>query len=300
MPVAGTADMKRILVGVDLSPESELAVASAVDHARRIGAEVVLAMADAFPLEAEGASESAATAAKVYNDVIRRQLELDRGQLGALRERWDGHGAEISQILLDGWPDEELARRAAELGAELIVVGSHGRTGVKRLVLGSTAERVIRLAGVSVLVARGAAPSGGYRRIVVGTDFTPLARQAALAAIGYAGAGGRIDVVHCWSRPATAAGLDVPITLPWGAMVTELERIGAAHVAELRRETDVPIDFRVAQLAPDHGLVEVAERTGADLIVVGSHGRRGVKRFLLGSVAERTARHAPCSTLVVR
>jgi nucleotide-binding universal stress UspA family protein len=248
--------MNRILVGVDLSPESELAVASAVDRARRSGAEVVLAMADAFPYEPEGASPSAATAARAYNDVIRRELEADRGRLGALRERWQHTGAEVSQVVLDGWPDEQLPKAATELGAELIVVGSHGRTGIKRLLMGSTAEHVIRLADVGVLVARGAAPNGGYQRIVIGTDFTPLARKAALQAVGYAAADARLELIHCWMPPAINTGIDVPITLPWGDMVTELERIGAGQLAELRQATALPVDFRVVQRPPGHGLVE--------------------------------------------
>jgi nucleotide-binding universal stress UspA family protein len=64
--------------------------------------------------------------------------------------------------------------------------------------------------------------------------------------------------------------------------------------------SDAELRFRQVQLPPARGVVELAHELDADLVVVGSHGRRGVRRWILGSVAEVAARHAPCSTLIVR
>jgi nucleotide-binding universal stress UspA family protein len=301
MPVAEPATMTKILVGVDLSPCSELAVATAVDRARHDDAEVVLALVEPPPDDVSaGVSPNATVAIDAYLAAARRQLAADRAQLAALRERWAGAGARISQLVLDGRPDERLPEVAAEIGASLIVVGSHGRTGIKRVLLGSVAERVLRLAGVSVLVARGDAPSGGYRRVVIGTDFSELAVKAGRQALGYLAADARVELVHCWQTPVIGASMDVPVMMPWHDLTEDLERDGTAQAAALATHLGVPVAFRLVAQAPGWGLVETAERRGADLIVVGSHGRRGLRRFLLGSVAERTARHAPCATLVAR
>jgi len=293
--------MRKIIVGVDLSPDSELAVASAVDRARRDGAEVVLVMADAIPIVPEGLSPRASAAAKTFNRELGERLAADRKRLAELRERWQGQGAEISQLVIDGYPDEELPRVAADTGADLIVVGSHGRTGIKRILLGSTAERVTRLAGCSVLVVRGSAPSGGYRHIVVGSDFSALAKLALNRAVEVAAPGAKIEVVHCWQVPYLASAIDgPPVVPPYDEMLEGWRQEGEAMVAAVAAPPGVEVKFHLSPRPAAQGLADVAKDVGADLIVVGSHGRRGIRRFLLGSVAEVTARHAPCSTLVAR
>jgi nucleotide-binding universal stress UspA family protein len=288
--------MRKIIVGVDLSAQSELAVAAAVDRARRDDAEVVLALVETLPL-----SDSESATMVVVTETARRlaqqQLHRDRLALAELRERWIGHGARVSQLVVDGYADEALPRVASDLGADLVVVGSHGRTGMARVMIGSTAELVARRAECSVLIARGAAPSGGYRRIVVGTDFSSLAHRAEIQAIAMAGANARIDLVHCVQPPVW--GFD-GVRLPMGDVVEDLTDQGKALAAMLAERTDATVAFHVEVRPAAFGLVDLATELTADLIVVGSHGRRGVRRFLLGSVAERTARHAPCSTLIAR
>jgi nucleotide-binding universal stress UspA family protein len=293
--------MRKILVGVDLSPTSELAIATAIDLARRDGAEVILAMADAIPQIPEGLSERAAAAAKRQSSALAATLADDRRQLAALRERHAGQGATLSQLIVDGYPDEELPRVAREQGAELIVVGSHGRTGIKRVVMGSVAERCARLAECSVLVVRGSTPHGGFHRIVVGADFSPQGKVAIERAIAVAAPGATIDLVHCWQIPYVATGIDAPVlALPHGDMVAGWTDEGEALVRWTRQRTDRTVRFQLRSGAPALTLADAAAEANADLVVVGSHGRRGLRRFVLGSVAEVTARHAPCATLIAR
>ena len=292
--------MRKIIVGADLSTESEVAMAHAVDRARRDGAEVVLAMIDAVPDSPVGLTPQTARAVKAYNEILEQRLAADRRGLAEMRERWQGQGVAISQLVVDGFADDRLPAIAAETGSDLIAVGSHGRTGLKRMMLGSVAERAARLATCSVLIARGPAPSGGYRRILVGTDFTPLAKIALLQAIDAAGPGARIDVVHCWTMTFGIDGMAMLAPGDYGEMADGLRREGEAWIAIAKERDDLDVRFALVERPAAMGLSELARDVTADLIVVGSHGRRGVRRFLLGSVAESTARHAPCSTLIAR
>lgn len=294
--------MKTVIAGVDLSEQTETVVAHAVELARPTEAEVILVLACVIPETGDDPSFHT-PAAQSYLGVLREGLAADRAALGELRERWLGRGVRISQAIVDGFADEQLPRVATEIGADLIVVGSHGRTGIKRFLIGSVAERVTRLAGCSVLVARGAAPTGGYRHLVVGTDFSPIADRALGLAIDLAPRGAQIDLVHCWRMPAVLMPPDAPALIPTYDQLrtdlqAELTERGRALVA--RNRTDLDLRFHLQESPAAHGLEDFARGAGADLVVVGSHGRRGIRRFVLGSVAEVTVRHAPCSVLVAR
>jgi len=301
--------MRKILVGVDLSADSQLAIGHAVALARRDDAEVVLALVDAVPTLPDGLGELEGAAADTYASRLRDRLAADHRELEQLRERWAGHGARISQLVTEGYPDVRLPELATELDADLLVVGSHGRTGLKRFLFGSTAERVVRHAERDVLVARLPVSDAGYRHIVVGTDFTPHALRALTKAIALAGPGARIDVLHCWQLSPLIAmsapyGVGAPPVDPGSTlragMVAGFASSGAALLAQVSAPEGTDVQFHLREDPAGHGLEDFAREARADLVVVGSHGRRGWRRFVLGSVAEVTVRHAPCAVLVVR
>jgi nucleotide-binding universal stress UspA family protein len=280
---------KTVLAGTDFSPASEVAARQALGVARRAGARLVLAHAAALPDERLPAS-----------------VADDRAQLGEIGERLRGQGAEISHVLVDGFADDALATAAHDLGADLIVTGAHGRRGLGRLLLGSTAERIIRIATVPVLVARGApdAADGGFHRIVVASDFSEAGERGFDTALELAAPGATVDLVHFWQMPSISrahAGGEVDATL--ADIRADAEEHGKRKGAEALASRDTSratVRFQLREGDTRDGLVDLAKVSGADLIVVGSHGRRGLRRFLLGSVAESTVRHAPCSVLVVR
>jgi nucleotide-binding universal stress UspA family protein len=273
--------IQKIAVGIDLSPESELAAAHAMSLARRDGAQVVLV--------------HVRSTEEMY-------LGIDeRAHLEELRQRLVGQGVEVSHAVVDGFPDAALADAAHELGADLILLGTHGRTGLKRFLLGSVAERTVRLASSSVMVTRGA-PTAGHRRIVVGTDYSPLADRAIAQALEVAAPGAHLHVVHAWHVPA-AIGYETVFAA--GQLQDALADAARERGVELLRRwrairSDVELDMETDQAPAQQALIDRAEALGADLIAVGSHGRRGIRRLVLGSVAETVVRHAPCSVLVAR
>jgi nucleotide-binding universal stress UspA family protein len=136
-------------------------------------------------------------------------------------------------------------------------------------------------------------------RILCAIDFSPGAREAARVALALAAtSGGEVTLFHSFDLPLAAAG--------------EAAMTGAATLEGLERETDAGLRAWREELGGDriqiaHGLGGAAETIARhagdhrfDVIVIGTHGRTGLKRVLLGSVAEQVVRHAPCPVLVVR
>ena len=298
--------IRTIVVGVDFSPVSEVACRQAVGVARRAGARVVLAHAAAIPEQPEGLPSSMSDTAQAYLGVLRGRMADDKRTLAEIGDRLGDQGVDISHVLVDGFPDDALVTAAHDLGAELIVTGSHGRRGLGRILLGSVAERVVRAAPVPVLVGRGAhdAADGGFHRILVATDFSDASERGFDLALSIAAEGAAVELVHFWQLPALSrahAADEVDATL--ADIRAGMEQHGAERGAEslaTRDTTRANVRYSLREGDARDGIVDLARIAGCDLVVVGSHGRRGLRRLLLGSVAESTVRHAPCSVLVAR
>jgi len=297
---------KRVVaVGVDLSPPSDLAALQAQRLARHLGAELVLIHVGYVPEPLLGSPQVRHHAERAYYALVRDRLTEDRERLEALRQRLLGQGVEISHVVVQGhFPDTAITKTARELDAELIVVGTQGRTGFDRWWFGSVAETTVRAASSSVLVARGGpeAAEGGYRTILVGTDFSSLAEHAMARALDVAAKGAQIRVLHAWHMP----GIISPESVVGLPELRDAVEAGCRDQSQTllrawrERATGFALDGEVLEGRARDVLVDRATALGADLIVVGSHGRRGVRHLLLGSVAEAVVRHAPCSVLVAR
>lgn len=286
-------EIKKIVVGVDFSDDSEIAAQEALAVARRTGAEVVLAHVG-MVVDAGRSMVSVGHQAE-WEKLARAQLVADRVRLEEMRTRLSGQGPEVSHLFIDGIADTGLVDAATSIGAAMIAVGTHGHTGFKRLLMGSVAERVVRLFDGAVLVARpGAKDVGGYRRILVPTDFSAWAEDALKMALVLAGHDARIDVLHAWQIPVIAAEVAVPL----GDQKATIAASGEKLLAENQRE-GVSLTFDQVQMSPPRAILKHLDDGDYDLVVMGSHGRRGLRRLILGSVAEQTVRHSPVSTIVV-
>jgi nucleotide-binding universal stress UspA family protein len=139
--------LRKILVPTDLQPTSQGAIDVALTMARKYDATVVLLHVYAVPIYAfpDGALLSTANLANELSNAA--QIGLDR----AAREL-SGRGVQISPVLREGSAEDEILSVAEEVGADLIVVGTHGRRGLTRALLGSVSESVLRDSKVPVLV----------------------------------------------------------------------------------------------------------------------------------------------------
>ena len=289
-----------IVVGVDLSAPSEQAVARATAIAKLNGAKLVLvnALADDAPIENVGneiLKQLGEVTAAMHAEVS-KQLA---GRLATLR----ASGIEAELATVTGPPGEIVAQLAKERNAELIVIGTHGHTGISRFLLGSVATAILRHAPCDVLVCRGPTGTGPFTRPLVATDFSPTAVRALRNAAALTAPGTPMEIVHAWQLPVGSWGATLlgQSRFPWKTVrdavlvsaTAQADKLVATHTS-----VEHPLHVELIQGTPASVITHAAEQGGHDLIAIGTHGHRGFRRLLLGSVAESTIRHAPCSVLV--
>lgn len=282
-----------VLVATDLSDESDAIARVGLDVARGLAAPVHLVNAGTPPAYAFMGDAYASEAAtleilEAYEARQREALAAQVARLGLEGDALDGSTAAAG-------PAHQAVRAvAAERGAQLIVLGA-SRDGLARL-LGSTADRVARAATCPVLVVRGAL-AVPPRRVLFALD---------LSGPGSAALGAGLDLVGRLAGSETEGrALFALEPLQHDAAPQfrpeqierladeELERAAGGAVLGGR-----PIERRVVLGEARAAIVDEARRWPADLLVVGTHGRSGFDRLLLGSVAAGVLRDAPCSVLV--
>jgi nucleotide-binding universal stress UspA family protein len=189
---------------------------------------------------------------------------------------------------------------AADCHADLIVAGTRGTTGWQRLLLGSTAARLIRESPCPVLTVPRETTGRAIRTVLVAIDFSDDAAAAARAAVRVADRsepGSRVVLFHAYRYPSALSGLD-------GAQL--VDAITATHDAAERRLAALARDVAAPGIVletcaepgePAESIVAKAYAIGADLIAMGTHGRSALKRLFLGSNTERVVPSSPCAVL---
>lgn len=293
--------IRKIIVGVDFSPYSEVARLRAYELAATVDAEIVLvhALEDADYM----AQKRLLLARETFDRLLQRGREETRERLEEIAAEGKPLGVKVQVELSESHPDVALLEAIDRHEADLVAIGTHGHTGFERLMLARIAERVVRRSPCSVLVARAskqAVPT--MSRILVPTDYSESANEALAAACSLAAEGGTIDVLHCWRSPFFSSGYRglSEEAIAFAPELTDSAQKQGAALIERYSNPHVNLHFEERRESAARGIQEVLEATAYDLVVLGSHGYRGVERFLLGSVAEATARHANCSVLVVR
>ena len=291
----------RILCPVDFSDFSRHALDYAVALARQQQAHVT-ALYVVPPLQ----TTYPALGVGAYVPYVYSVDDLKQFQLSL--QRFVSHvGYPVTSVSVEALVVDEILKRASELPADLIVMGTHGRSGFDRLFLGSVAERVLVKAPCPVLTipprAPDTAPSADlkFRNVLCAIDFSPSSVAALKYAGRFAANGAQLRVLHVTERlpgwqlvPAVATGAaDDPLVVLHEAhdRIHQMVRstvTGAKHVQELVSEGD----------AGDE-ILEAARTDGVDLIVMGAHaGRAGLLGF--GSTSHDVLRGATCPVLTLK
>jgi nucleotide-binding universal stress UspA family protein len=291
--------IRSIVVATDFSPLSEAASARAVTLAELDGASIHLVHALSLPLLVS--PYDVAMPPHVWEDLrsaAERQIEQQRQQIEAKGVK--NVTAEIAEATD---PTRAIAAALEEHRADLVVMGTHGHRGVEHALLGSVAERTLRnvtrpILAVKEDAARAAEP---IRRILLAVDFSPDSDRAVELIAELAGRlGAHVDVVHALNLPhdhfASLAGLGVELEQKIRGTVSEaLDAVGMKL-----EKRNVPVTLITRPGRPSAVIAEMARESGCQLIAMGSRGRSGLAHVLLGSVAERTLRLAPCAVLIAR
>lgn len=279
--------MKRIVVGYNGTDACRTALAHAGALARRTGAvlDVVSVGIPVVPVGGFGwisPYDAGAEMDELVRDRVREASELVDPEI------------ECHTHALFGMPAAEIVELAASTGANRIVVGSVRRSALERIFVGSTTERVVRLAHTPVIVAAAAELP---QRLLVAVDESAFGEHALRTALEQAAAtGASVRCVHVVPEPdPDLAKADVD------QAVLELRERVEAFVAGVHREAEAAGEppETVVRLGPVcERILEEAQEWEADLIAAGSHGRGFVGRAILGSVSEDLLHRAPLSLLI--
>lgn len=291
--------IRRILFPTDFSESSNQALEHALFLAREHDAPIdVLHVIQLAP----GYSEMGVpTLAANHKDEAKQQLlelleaiEHDDVELRPVLEE----GAGIGQTILE---------YASEHNVDLIVLGTHGRQGVRRFFLGSEAEEVLRGADQPVFAVRkqeSAFPKTSVHRVLVPVDLSSRSAAALAHAQEIAATyDAQLDVVHVVDPDLRAASVYEELVDRPVETVSQIEPAVQKTLNTMARSAQkagIDVHTHIGHGDPASYIAEFAETHAMDLIVLSSHGRSGVERFLVGSVAEKVMRTAPCPIFIVK
>jgi nucleotide-binding universal stress UspA family protein len=266
----------KLMVCTDGSDEGQNAVAAALDLAQACGSQVIAVQVLQVVPEVQA----------VVPDLPATLGKWVQENMAAIKAAADKRGVVLKTVVPEGkLPHAAIVAAAEEMRPDLIIMGRCGKTGLVRILMGNVTARVIGNSPINILVV----PRGGmvgFQRILVASDGSPysqaawelglaMAKQAKSRLIGVAVAPEEGDIIEAKAiirRMLTAASL-----------------------------AGVPLKAINPQgVAPETGIVQQAIKNEVDLIIVGSYGRTGLKKLLMGSVTERVIGDSPCPILVVK
>jgi nucleotide-binding universal stress UspA family protein len=301
------AEKEHFLVAVDHSPNSAPAAQAGAWLCRTLEAAATLAYVVEPP--------STTLLEPVDDRLHLSQVEWGEERLRATAEEVFA-GVQVDTKLIDsGQPvAEAICGVALATEASLVVMGTHGRSAIEQAIFGSTAGNVVRHAPCDVLTVRAGGPDGDVttddeplrpwvagdgpiRRILCGVDFSECSAQALRRAWALSERfGAELVVMHGMKMPfwplqgESTGSLVEPFTKKaYEALAEQLEEIGAGDAR-----------LFVLEGEPGRQLLSLAAQVDADLVVMGTHGRTGLRRLAIGSVAERVVRAATIPVWCVR
>ena len=279
-----------------------------------------------FPTDFTATSERAFSAAARLADVFDAELHVlnaaveayelsddPMGHLNLRRESGDTWSDAVTPGLFNGSrvvhaqvrgssPSDGILEYADQHAVDLIVMATHGRRGLDRFLLGSVAEEIVRRANCPVLTLRDPAKAAGdWKRILVPLDFDESASATLAYAMGLAASSGaELDLLHVIEEAVfpTIYGVD-----SFAVAVPSLVEDSRHALTDLAERTDGPTAPYTCHVRIGHPATEIAgfaAENDADLIVMATHGYTGIQHLILGSVAAKVVRTAPCPAITMK
>lgn len=297
---------KKILVPTDFSDFSHAALRYACAFGKNSDATIeCVHIVDMTFLGAGGAGSVYASAADVDRSIQALRAKAQK-EIEQFVRKEHLLGIEVKAHLREGVAADEIVKMADEIKADLIVIPTHGRSGLDRLVFGSTCEKVLRTASVPVLAIKAGEPDRvgkdltlQLKRVLCPLDFSTFSEASVPVARSLAKMfNATVVLAH-----VVDTRFDYPEWSPEVAMNNSTHLLNAAkeHVDRVAKSiTDVKVEVHVSCGVPSRTLVDLTADGKADLVIMPTHGRKGIAHMLLGSVTERVVRGAHCPVLTVR
>lgn len=280
---------RKILVPVDGSESSLHALSEALKLAR-LEKCWLTALAVVPPYEGDldlfAVGDVSEALRRPYEQALRKAEETARN-----------NGGLVKTVLDEGEPYERILAVAQAENCDLIVTGRRGiRRRFQRVLMGSVTARVIGYSRIDVLVVP-RQTTVGWKRILLPTDGSDCSRNAAAHAVDFAASyGGDLTAVSVVDLPEETRG-EYPQVM--SALVDKAR--GYAEEAVRRAEASgIKADVVVREGDVSQAICDLAKEIEADVVIMGSYGRTGLRRLLMGSTTEKVIGHAPCPVLVIR
>jgi nucleotide-binding universal stress UspA family protein len=278
--------LDKILVCTDDSPASQGAVKTALELARPCGARIVLLHAlEFYPYYEYPQPDALGVTPIAGQDLLELQERMAREHLEGWQQEAAQQGLELeARVQTGSQAYTEILDTAEDLKPDLIIMGRRGKTGLTRLLVGSVTARVIGHTSCKVLVApRDTVLS--FKRLMVASDGSPTSQAAFQEALTMAkGTGGQL----------------ILITAAHGELDPKRAKALVKDLAAEAKRLNVDLETYTPGGRPEEAIVQLATAKKIDLIIMGSHGRTGLKRLFMGSVAERVIGQVTCPVLVVK
>ena len=288
-----------VVVAVDGSEASKNAVRWAANTAMKRG--IPLRIASSYTVPQFLYAEGMVPPKELFDDLQAETLEKIEAARAVAHEV--APDIKIGHTIAEGSPIDMLLEMSHDV--TMVVMGSRGMGGLSGMVMGSVSASVVSHASCPVVVVREdnqVTESTKYGPVVVGVDGSEVSQKATHYAFAEAAArGAELIAVHTWMDmqvQASLAGLSAAQT-EWAEVEKEQGALLTERLADFQAEyPDVPVKKVIARDRPVRALADAA--AGAQLLVVGSHGRGGFKGMLLGSTSRALLQNAPCPMMVVR
>lgn len=268
--------MKKIIVPIDFSDHSEYALKTAVRLAKKSNAEVfvlhMLEMSDIM-LNVSGGYQNQKT--KFFFQLAEKKFKefLSKDYL---------KGVKLTPIVKHFKVFSEVDDVAKKYGADLVIMGSQGASGSKELFIGSNTERVVRYSDIPVLVVKNNLTDLDFETVVFACDFSEECIEPYKTAIKILGKlKSKMHMVYV-NLPNEKFKSSLEIEKKVVNFFTKADR-------NLKRMSDV---HYVSDYTPEDGILNFANKIGADLVAIPTHGRKGLSHFFQGSVGEDLANHS--------
>lgn len=286
--------MEKLLLATDLSLFGEGAIRESIKLAKTCSSKLfVVSVVETNP-EYE----------TIAPGLVEKAEKETRQHLESVKSMATKEGVDCELIARQGEnPYEYIVEEAAKNKADMIITGRRGRTGLKRLMMGSETAKVIGHAPCNVLVVPRAA-SVDFKRIIVATDGSKFSNAAVSEAIGIAKRCGSSLFVVSVIPSESESPFDIVHTEMHRDIISEKESKMAECLVkdtkELAEKEGISTQGFIYSGKPYEAIINMAKEKHADLIVVGSHGRTGLAKLLMGSVTERVIGLSECAVLVVK
>lgn len=294
---------KKILLPLDGSELAERAIEPAMTIAKQTNAELIMLTA----FEIRPVITSTPSMGVYYTENAEKQEEtLVREYLAEVMEKYEGAGVFLRGNAIRHNAPEAILNTAVKENVDLIVMSSHGRSGIGRWIMGSVTERVLQHASCPVLVIHDSAP---IKNVLITLDGSVMAESAIEPGL---------KMSELFDADVTYFGVESPILVD-NVYFNELNSIEhglgdvaredfyhrtevylneAAAKTKLSYNIDVDVAVENGRVAPK--ILEYVEDNPIDLLVMATHGRSGLERWVYGSITEKVLRKAPCNILIVR